>query len=245
MSNQEQVSNMQVQVRAFASLRQALGTGTVSFELPPGATVAQLLERLSQEYPATERYLPRALVAVNQDYADRSHALSPGDEVAVFPPVSGGAPGAETGPWRTHAALSSEPIDPDTLTVLVAEPGSGALVTFGGLVRDNNLGRDVNFLEYEAYPEMAEAKLRQVVAEARERWPKIRGVAVVHRTGHLEIGELAVLVAVGAPHRDDGAFEAARYVIDRTKEIVPIWKKEAWADGEEWLEGDYQPAEGE
>jgi molybdopterin synthase catalytic subunit len=92
---------------------------------------------------------------------------------------------------------------------------------------------------------MAEAKMRQIVAEARERWPAIRGVAVVHRTGHLEIGEVAVLVAVGAPHRDDGAFEAARYIIDRIKEIVPIWKKESWADGEEWLEGDYLPQPGE
>jgi molybdopterin synthase catalytic subunit len=99
----------------------------------------------------------------------------------------------------------------------------------------------VQSLEYESYPPMAEAKLEQVVAEARERWPAIRGVAVVHRTGHLEIGETAVLVAVGAPHRGDGAFEAARYIIDRTKEIVPIWKQERWTDGAEWLEGEYRP----
>ena len=125
-------------------------------------------------------------------------------------------------------------------------PGAiGAVVTFAGVVRDNNLGRQVGYLEYEAYPEMAETKMQQVVDEARERWPAIRGVAVVHRTGHLEIGEMAVLVAVGAPHRGDGAFEAARYIIDRTKEIVPIWKKESWADGEEWLEGDYHPRSGE
>jgi molybdopterin synthase catalytic subunit len=88
---------------------------------------------------------------------------------------------------------------------------------------------------------MAEAKLRQVVAEARERWPAIRGVAVVHRTGRLEIGEMAILVAIGAAHRGDGAFEAARYVIDRTKEVVPVWKKEVWVDGEEWIEGDRVP----
>jgi molybdopterin synthase catalytic subunit len=92
---------------------------------------------------------------------------------------------------------------------------------------------------------MAESRLRQIVKEARERWPAIRGVATVHRTGHLEIGEMAVLVAVAAAHRDDGAFEAARYIIDRTKEIVPIWKKEVWANGEEWLEGDYVPQPGE
>jgi molybdopterin synthase catalytic subunit len=92
---------------------------------------------------------------------------------------------------------------------------------------------------------MAVAKLRQVVTEARERWPKIRRVTVVHRVGHLDPGETAVLVAVGAPHRDDGAFEATRFIIDRIKEIVPIWKKEGWSDGARWLEGEYRPQPGE
>lgn len=235
-----------VRVRAFASLRQALGTARLTLNLPSGTTVADLLERLSADYPAAAPHLARAIVAVNQDYADSTRSLAPDDEVAVFPPVSGGAIDAVRDETEaTYAALSAEPIDPLELSALVTEPGVGAVVTFAGVVRDNNLGRQVRYLEYEAFSEMAEAKLRQVVAEARERWPAIRGVAVVHRIGHLAIGEMAVLVAVGAPHRDDGAFEAARYIIDRTKEIVPIWKKEAWADGEEWLEGDYQPQSGE
>jgi molybdopterin converting factor subunit 1 len=236
----------QVRVRAFASLRQALGTATLTLNLPPGTTVADLLERLSIDYPAAVPHLARAIVAVNQDYANPTHSLAPDDEIAVFPPVSGGnADTVRDEAKMTHAKLSAEAIDPLELSALVTEPGVGAIVTFAGVVRDNNLGRHVRHLEYEAYAEMAEAKLRQVVSEAREHWPKIRGVAVVHRTGHLAISEMAVLVAVGAPHRDDGAFEAARYIIDRTKEIVPIWKKETWADGEEWLEGDYQPRPGE
>jgi molybdopterin synthase catalytic subunit len=224
---------IKVQVRAFASLRQALGSASLTLDLPPDATVAHLLERLSADYPAASSLVSRALVAVNHDYVDRTQLLAPGDEVAVFPPVSGGT--------TTYVALSAAPLDSLALSNVVAEPGAGAVVTFAGLVRDNNLGRQVRYLEYEAYPEMAEAKLRQVVAEARERWPAIRGVAVVHRTGRLEIGEMVVLVAIGAAHRGDGAFEAARYVIDRTKEIVPLWKKEVWADGEEWIEGDYVP----
>ncbi len=228
---------MRVRVRAFASLRQTLGASDLSLDLPTGATVAQLLERLRGDYPAVTPLLSRAIVAVNQDYTDRSHPLVSGDEVAIFPPVSGGAD--ET--FVTYAALSAAPINPLALAEQVAEPGAGAVVTFAGVVRDNNLGRQVRCLEYEAYPEMAAAKMRQVVDAARQRWPLIRNVAVVHRTGRLEIGETAVLVAVGAPHRDDGAFEAARYIIDRTKEIVPIWKKEVWTDGEEWLEGDYHP----
>ena len=239
-------NEIKVQVRAFASLRQALGTDNLTVSLPSGATVADLLERLSAEYPTAAPQLARALVAIDHNYADRTQSLAPGDKVAIFPPVSGGAgelAGHDTA--VTYAALSAETIDPRRLSDLVSEPGSGAVVTFSGIVRDNNLGRQVQYLEYEAFGSMAEAKLRQVVAEARERWPAIRGVAVVHRTGHLEIGAMAVLVAVAASHRDDGAFEAARYIIDRTKEIVPIWKKESWADGAEWLEGDYHPLPGE
>jgi molybdopterin converting factor subunit 1 len=242
----------QVRVRAFASLRQALGSARLTLCLPLGTTVGDLLEQLSADYPAAAPHLARAVVAVNQDFADPTRTLAPDDEVAVFPPVSGGATDKvrdeidgtdET--KLTYAALSAGPIDPLELTARVTEPGVGAIVTFAGIVRDSNLGRQVAYLEYEAYAEMAEAKLRQVVSEARERWPVIRGVAVVHRTGHLAISDMAVLVVVGAPHRGDGAFEAARYIIDRTKEIVPIWKKEGWADGEEWLEGEYQPRPGE
>jgi len=235
-------AKIQVQVRTFASLRQALGTTSLALDLPSDATVDDLLERLSADYPAAASHLSTTLVAVNHAYADRAQPLAPGDEVAIFPPVSGGAVGEKA---QTFVALSSDPIDPLALSEMVVEPGSGAVVTFNGMVRDNNLGRSVRYLEYEAYAEMAEAKIQQIVAEARERWPAIRRVAVVHRTGHLEIGEMAVLVAIGAPRRNDGAFEATRYVIDRIKEIVPIWKKEVWADGEEWLEGDYRPQTGE
>ncbi len=237
---------IQVRVRAFASLRQALGTANLTLSMSHGTTVAQLLERLKGDYPAAAPHLARALVAVNQDYADLKQVLATDDEVAVFPPVSGGAAEAsQPEEVMTFTALSAEPIDPLQLSAMVTEPGTGAVVTFAGIVRDNNLGRQVRYLDYEAFPPMAEAKMRQVVGEARERWPAIRGVAVVHRTGHLEIGEMAVLVAVGAPHRGDGAFEASRYIIDRTKEIVPIWKKEGWTEGEEWLEGEYQPQPGE
>lgn len=239
-------NEIQVRVRAFASLRQVLGTANLTLSLPADTTVADLLERLSADYPAAAAHLARAVVAVNQNYADRAQPLAQGDEVAVFPPVSGGTPDLIAHNTAvTYIALSAEPIDPLPLSALVTEPSIGAVVTFAGVVRDNNLGRRVRYLGYEAFAEMAEAKLHQVVTEARERWPAIRGVAVVHRTGHLEIGEMAVLVAVGAPHRDDGAFEAARYIIDRTKEIVPIWKKEVWTDGEEWLDGDYHPQPGE
>ena len=231
-------ASTQIQLRAFATVRHALGASILSLELPADSTVTDLLDRLKADYPLVSPHLDRIVVTVNQQYVDRSQTLQNGDEVAIFPPVSGGS-------QETHVAISPDPIDAAELVKMVSEPGSGAVVTFAGLVRDNNLGRAVDYLEYEAYPEMAEVKLRQVVSEAREKWPKIRRVAVVHRVGHLALGETAVLVAVGAAHRDDGAFQAARYAIDRIKEIVPIWKKEGWADGEEWLEGDYRPQPGE
>jgi molybdopterin converting factor subunit 1 len=229
---------IRVRVRAFAAVRQALGASEVELDLPAGATVAHLLEHLAAGYPAIVPLLGRTIVTVNQSFADQHQTVAPGDEVAIFPPVSGGS-------HQTHVAISQMPIDVSRVLEQVTEAGAGAVVTFAGVVRGENLGRPVDYLEYEAYAEMAEARLRQVVSEARELWPKIRRVALVHRVGHLALGEVAVLVAVGASHRDDGAFEAARYAIDRIKEIVPIWKKEGWADGEEWLEGQYRPQPGE
>lgn len=231
-------SSIQVQLRAFATIRQIVGDSSLLMELPAHTTISQFLQLLCTRHPPLSTRMDHIVVTVNQKYVDRSHTLSDGDEVAIFPPVSGGS-------GDSYVAISSEAIDASALIDCVTEPGAGAVVTFAGVVRDNNLGRRVDFLEYEAYAEMAEAKLLQVIEEARVKWPKIRRVAAVHRVGHLELGEMAALIAVGAPHRDDGAFEAARFAIDRIKEIVPIWKKEGWAEGTEWLEGDYQPKPGE
>lgn len=227
-----------VKVRVFSLLKEIVGSTRFELELPAGAAVSDLVDRLTADYPDLRRHLAHIIVAVNHTYADRSRPLASGDEVALFPPVSGGSE-------DTHVSITAGPIDPLALLELTTEPGAGAVVTFSGVVRDQSGGRPVEYLEYDAYREMAEAKLRQVIAEARQRWPKVRRVAAVHRTGRLELGETIVMIAASAPHREDGAFEAARYVIDRLKEIVPIWKKEGWADGEEWLQGDYQPRPGE
>lgn len=229
---------MQIQIRAFALARQIIGSTSLTLELPAGATVTDMLNRLAAVYPGLEAHIAHMLVTVNQAYSSRDQVLQADDRVAIFPPVSGGAD-------DTVLAISDTPIDAAELIARVTEPGAGAIVTFFGIVRDNNLGRQVEYLEYEAYTEMALAKLQQVVDETRKRWPKIRRVALAHRVGHLALGEVAAFIAVGAPHRDDGAFEAARYAIDRIKEIVPIWKKEGWAGGAEWLAGDYLPNPGE
>ena len=132
-------------------------------------------------------------------------------------------------------ALTSEPLDPRAVERMVARPGAGATCVFQGVVRDNSLGRAVAHLEYEAYREMAEAAMAAIVAEVGQRWPESR-LAMVHRTGRLEIGEASVVIAVSHPHRGE-AFYACRFASDALKERGPIWKKEVWADGSSWVEG--------
>jgi len=129
--------------------------------------------------------------------------------------------------------ITTEDISADALVSALGDPAIGAVVTFVGVVRGETDGRETQYLEYEAYPEMAEEQLRRIGAEIRERWPTIREVAIVHRVGRLEVGEVAVVIALSAAHRSE-TFDALRYAIDRLKEIVPLWKKEVWADGAEW-----------
>jgi molybdopterin synthase catalytic subunit len=132
--------------------------------------------------------------------------------------------------------ITAEPLVPEPFLQHVRRDDSGAVALFLGVVRDNNMGRRVLYLEYDAYPEMAERKLREVAEEAQARWP-ITDVAIAHRTGRLEIGETSLLVAVSSPHRHD-AFAACQHIVNRVKEVVPIWKKEVWEGGEAWIEGE-------
>lgn len=129
--------------------------------------------------------------------------------------------------------ITSHPISPDEVIARLADPANGAVVVFVGVVRNETEGRAVRYLEYEAYPEMAEPLLAQIGDEVRARWPSIRGAAIVHRVGRLEVGETAVVIALSAAHRQE-TFDALRYAIDRLKEIVPIWKKEVWTNGAAW-----------
>jgi molybdopterin synthase catalytic subunit len=207
---------MFVSVLLFGSLREAAGAKELRVSVPEGATVADLTALLARDHAAFCGLSRRVRVSVNQQIVDTGRVLRDGDEVAYLPPVSGGG---------GRCRLSERPLDPDAVARLVAGPDCGGLVTFQGAVRDRARGRAIRHLEYEAYPGMAEAEMEKVCAEAEARWPGSR-VAIAHRVGRLEIGELAVVVAAAAPHRD-GAFAAARYAIDVLKERVPIWTKEA------------------
>ncbi len=229
---------MQITLKFFARLRDLVGAKSLTREVADGATIANLLNDLQAEYPQLVGLMPSTAIALNQEFADVQAQLKEGDEVALFPPVSGGSDAAQPDKF----AVTFDPISMDEIAARVVKPETGAVAVFGGVVRNVSAGKDVTHLEYEAYEEMAAAKLRQVAAEARRRWPKIVDMAIVQRIGHLEVGETAVVVAVSSSHRHDGCFEACAYAIDRLKEIVPIWKKEVGPDGAEWIEGDYHPS---
>jgi molybdopterin synthase catalytic subunit len=229
---------MKVTVRLFARLRELVGAPRLERDVATDATIADLVQDLQDEFPRLAELASRTIISVNQEFASPQTRLAEGDEVAFFPPVSGGL----DSPDDDHFAVTYDPISLDELAARVKRPEAGAIAVFGGVVRNVSAGKEVDHLEYEAYEEMALAKLRQVAAEARERWPKVIDIAIVQRIGHLEVGENAVIVAVSSPHRGDGCFEACQYAINRLKEIVPIWKKEVSPDGAEWVEGDYLPS---
>ena len=208
---------MRVSVRLFAGLRERAGTDRLDVELSDGATVADLLAVL----PATAVGDPMpCVVAVNREYSPGSAVLTAGDEVALVPPVSGGAS------LVRHCAVVSDRIEMEELSAAVADPRAGAVVVFSGVTRE------VAWLDYEAYVEMAEPLLARIAEEEGVRCGAC-AVAVAHRVGRVELGEPSVVVAVSGPHRGE-AFEAARAIIDRLKAEAPIWKKE---EGEWVAEG--------
>ena len=206
---------VRVTVRLFAGLRERAGTG--GLELDGVERVADVWERLGLgDEPAGLLY------AVNREYAGRDRELADGDEVAVIPPVSGGS-----------LLLSTEPLDVAAVVAEAESDDAGAVASFVGTVRRHSRGHEVVRLEYEAFEEMAEPMLARLAADLTERHG-LCAVAIHHRVGVVEIGEPSVVIAVSAPHRA-AALDACREAIDTLKETIPLWKKEIYADGEEWI----------
>src|SRR5688572_19293863 len=224
---------MQVRLRFFAMIRETLGRSEETRQVPAGTTGEQLFDALVVEQPRLAGLKGTTLLMVNQEYVPADHQLKDGDEVALIPPVSGGAADE-----RFH--VTAEPLDPRAIEARVGANEAGAIVTFSGTVRDHARGRDVVALDYEAYGPAAEKMLARIGDEIRERWG-IERVAIAHRTGTLRPGEASVVIAVASPHRAE-AFDACRHAIRRIKQIVPIWKKEHYADGAIWVgsEAEYQ-----
>jgi MoaE-MoaD fusion protein len=213
---------MHVTVRLFAALRERAGTGRRELELPAGATAGDVFAALAiGEEP------PGLAYAVNQEYSERSAALSDGDEIALIPPVSGGG---EPDPL---ILLGPEPIDLNRLIAHVSGPDAGAIATFTGTVRETGRDRDVLDLEYEAYAGMAEREIARIARMVVAEHGCLRA-AVWHRTGVVAVGEASVAIAVSSAHRA-AAFAACKQAIDTLKTTVPIWKKERYADGAVWI----------
>jgi molybdopterin synthase catalytic subunit len=222
---------MTVSVRLFAILRERAGTDSVEIELPEGATVGDAFERLAAA-PGLGELVERMplRMAVNREYAGDATKIGPGDELAVIPPISGGAPESP----RTRASVTEEPLDAGELSRWVGDPGAGAIVAFQGVTRE------VASLDYEAYREMAEERMAGILEECAARH-NLLAAAAEHRIGRVALGEPGVVVAVSAGHREE-AFAGAREAIDRIKAEAPIWKRELDAAGKgEWVEGAAAP----
>jgi molybdopterin synthase catalytic subunit len=226
---------MQVRVLYFGALREMLARDSETLELPAAATVAQLIELCMDRAPQLRGFATAIAVAVNREYVGQSHLLCDGDEVALLPPVSGGAPD------EALVRLQREPICPVKLLDTLKQGSDGAVVVFGGIVRDNSRGRKTLYLDYEAYEAMALQQMQNLAAQAKSQFA-IREAALLHRLGRLEIGETSVWIAVASAHRA-AAFDACRWIIDTLKTTVPIWKKEYFEDGAVWADGEPFPPE--
>ena len=243
-SRREDASESSVVVRVlfFGAAREA-ACDEASLSVTRGSTAREAFERVLEEYPTLRAFSASLLVAVNQEYArDLSVELKDGDEMAVFPPVSGGA---EDEPASASGALdffelTTEAIDVGATARRVVPRRCGATVTLDGYAREWTKGRRTLYLVYEAYAPMALAEMRRLGAEAHARF-RIEHIGVVHRTCRTEIGETSVVISVSAPHRR-AAFEACEWAIRELKRTVPIWKKEFFEDGSVWVEGEGAPA---
>ncbi|MBC7814675.1 MAG: molybdopterin converting factor subunit 1 [Burkholderiales bacterium] len=242
---------MKVTVLLFATLKDLAGQRQISLSLPNAgtATVEDVRRTLAALHPHLTENLNAAITAVNQEYAFAGDAVHDGDEVAFFPPVSGGAGSVDDTDKPEILRLASEALDLDELMASITITATGAVCIFSGMVRGETLAGEMRtgdlvqtqYLEYEAYEPMAIAKMQQVADEIRQQWPLVQGIAIVQRVGVLQVGQNTILIACSSGHRDQGCFEAARYGIDRLKEIVPVWKKEFGRDGSSWVEGHYLP----
>lgn len=232
--------NMRIRVLLFGQLKEIVGLAEEFLELEPGLQLSALMSRYGERFPKFEALAGTIACSVNQEYASSSVVLHDGDEVGFLPPVSGGKSDVEELKSQ-HSVIVREPILTHQVVESIKAGQDGAIVVFEGIVRDNSRGRRTLYLDYEAYESMALNEMKKIAEAALERF-EVRDVRLVHRLGRLEIGETSVLIVVASAHRGP-AFEACRWLIDTLKKTVPIWKKEHFADGAVWADGEPFPEE--
>jgi molybdopterin synthase catalytic subunit/molybdopterin converting factor small subunit len=221
---------MEIKVLLFAILREYVGESSITVNLSRGTDISNFLIEIESQHTILKGKLDSVLVAINEEYADQNRVIDQHDILALIPPVSGGALSKSV-----NVSVSPEILDPEKALSIIKADVNGAELIFTGVVRNHNQGRKVLFLEYEAYPKMAEKMLERIGAETVDDHD-ISGIVLWHRTGHLEIGETSLLIAVTSAHRA-AAFDACRDAVEKVKRLVPVWKKEVWETGYEWLKG--------
>ena len=232
---------MRVDVLFFGQLKDIVGRPAVAAELPEDARMETVFARFASEYPKLREMAGSIAMARNQEFVTLDEPLADGDEVAFMPPVSGG------GPWLAQAedavsfyAITADPLDPRALAERLHTGEDGAVITFEGVTRNNTKDRVTRYLDYECYAPMALAKMQDIGRDLLQKH-SVRAIGIVHRVGRLEVKEASVIIVVCSAHRK-AAYEASLEAINRLKTLVPIWKKEYFADGEVWVEGAWDDA---
>ena len=220
---------MRIRVRYFAALREMVGQREEALMVPEESCAGDVRKLLLIRYPQLQVVMERALCAVNHRYVPINTVLQENDELVFIPPTGGGAA------MEPVIQLTREPLDRNALINAVSSPDCGGIVVFEGVVRNHALGKQVRYLEYEMYEEMAREQMQDIIQKVQQLWG-VEHIAIAHRTGRIEIGEASVIIVVASPHRAE-AFDACRYIIDTLKATVTIWKKEVTTTGEEWIEG--------
>jgi molybdopterin converting factor subunit 1 len=236
MNNSED-KTISVRVLFFGGAKDITGTRSIDLSIPSPATLTDATTLLIEQFPGLKRFGRSLLFAINQEYAAPDKTVNSNDELAVFPPVSGGSDAAcDYRCAHDFFELTIGVIDVGSVARRVVPPECGATVTLDGYARQLTAGRETEYLVYEAYEPMALSEMEKLGAAAHKQF-EIAHVGIVHRTGRLEIGETSVVIAVSAPHRH-AAFQACEWLIKELKRTVPIWKKEVFRDGEVWVEGE-------
>lgn len=231
--------SLELKILFFAKLKEIVGEAKLTISLKAGSRVSDLKNEIIKKYPLIADYQSIMVVSINQNFAFDDDELKDQDEVAFFPPVSGG-----TMNENDILEITYDELEFDSLISKSIQSSTGAVVMFTGVIRGET--KDIEHpltkgLEYESYIPMAKTKLQQVADEIRSKWPTIQKIFIIQRIGYMDAETPTIVVLCSAAHRNTGVFDAAKYGIDRVKEIVPIWKKEISPDGETWIEGNYIP----